>query len=114
MVDVPVDRFEQLVADALDALPPELGRMMRNVAVVVEEDSEGGNLFGLYQGVPLTARDQWYSGVLPDRISIYRVPICRVRVFTLKVARPKMPSALNTTTSPVTTPRITTMSESLE
>jgi predicted Zn-dependent protease with MMP-like domain len=90
MVDVPVARFEQLVADALDALPPELGRMMRNVAVVVEEDSEGGNLFGLYQGVPLTARDQWYSGVLPDRISIYRVPICRVSHTEEEVVRQVM------------------------
>ena len=76
MVEVAPERFEELVADALDALPPELGRMMRNVAVVVEDHGEPG-LLGLYQGVPLTERGQWYAGVLPDRISIYRLPICR-------------------------------------
>ena len=77
MVEVAPERFEQLVADALDALPPELGRMMRNVAVVVEDEGASPNLLGLYQGVPLTKRGQWYAGVLPDRISIYRLPICR-------------------------------------
>ncbi|MDX6274630.1 MAG: hypothetical protein QOJ92_1840 [Frankiales bacterium] len=77
MVDVPVTRFEQLVSDALDSLPPELGRLMRNVAVVVEDEPEEEGLFGLYEGVPLTERGEWYTGVLPDRISIYRVPICR-------------------------------------
>jgi predicted Zn-dependent protease with MMP-like domain len=77
VVDVPVARFEQLVSDALDSLPPELGRLMRNVAVVVEDEPEEEGLFGLYEGVPLTERGEWYAGVLPDRISIYRVPICR-------------------------------------
>ena len=41
-----------------------------------------------------------------------RVPICRVRVFTLNVARPKMPSALKISTRPVTTERVTAISES--
>lgn len=76
MVDVPEDRFNQLVADALDSLPPELGELMRNVAVVIADESEEVGLLGLYEGVPLTERGEWYSGVLPDRISIYRLPIC--------------------------------------
>jgi predicted Zn-dependent protease with MMP-like domain len=76
MVDVPMDRFEDLVADALDAIPPELGRLMDNVAVLVKEGSPGSALFGRYDGIPLTARDAAYEGmVVPDRITIFRQPI---------------------------------------
>jgi len=34
-------------------------------------------LLGLYQGIPLTRRTRYYSGVLPDKISIYRGPLER-------------------------------------
>ena len=68
--------FEELVADALDTLPPELARNFRNVAVVVEDEHpDDPDLLGLYEGVPLTERDV-YSGVLPDRITVYRLPLC--------------------------------------
>ncbi|MBL7497737.1 metallopeptidase family protein [Frankia sp. CNm7] len=76
-VKVPRERFEELVVAALDSLPRELGRQMRNVAVVVEDSSPDG-LLGLYEGVPLTERGDWYSAVLPDRITIYRDPICEI------------------------------------
>jgi predicted Zn-dependent protease with MMP-like domain len=76
VVEIAPDRFEQLVADALDGLPERLGRLMRNVAVTVEDDSRQPGLLGLYQGVPLTERGDTYAGVLPDRITIYRQPIC--------------------------------------
>lgn len=76
MVDVPVARFEELVADALDEIPDELWRLVDNVAVVVREGIEGSSLLGLYDGVPLTERDAGYDGmVMPDRISIFRRPI---------------------------------------
>jgi predicted Zn-dependent protease with MMP-like domain len=71
------ERFEELVGEALDGLPEQLGRRMRNVAVLVEPDGPPG-LLGLYEGIPLTSRDAGYSGVLPDRITIYRRPICRI------------------------------------
>jgi len=77
MVDVPRDRFEELVGEALDGIPPELARLMNNVAVFVEESSDDPQLLGLYEGVPLTSRTHDYAGVLPDRITIYRVPILR-------------------------------------
>lgn len=51
---------------------------MDNVAVTVEDKPPEPGLLGLYHGVPLTERGDWYSGVLPDRISIYRNEICRV------------------------------------
>lgn len=76
MVDVPRDRFEELVADALDEIPDELFAMIDNVAVVVREGTEGSSLLGLYDGIPLTERDAGYDGmVVPDRISIFRRPI---------------------------------------
>jgi len=76
---VPREQFEQLVADALDQLPPELGNAMENVAVVVEDRSKDHSLFGLYEGVPLTKRGpQSYAGVMPDRITLYQEEICEV------------------------------------
>jgi predicted Zn-dependent protease with MMP-like domain len=79
--------FDELVEQALDGLPPELSKLLDNVAVVVEDwpdystplDSggPGGTLYGLYEGVPLTERGASYFGVLPDRITIFRGPLER-------------------------------------
>jgi predicted Zn-dependent protease with MMP-like domain len=77
VVVVDEETFGRLVEEALDSIPPELGRLMRNVAVIVEDYGGSPNLLGLYQGVPLTERTTSYGAVLPDRISIYRLPICR-------------------------------------
>jgi len=63
--------FEELVADALDSIPPELTDYMDNVVITLAEDPPEPGLLGLYEGVPLTERGDSYSGVLPDRILIY-------------------------------------------
>ncbi len=77
MIDIPLGRFEELVAAALDEIPPELGRLIDNVAVLVEDDPPERGLLGLYEGIPLTERTTGgYAGVLPDRITVYRRPIC--------------------------------------
>ena len=76
VIEVEPGRFEDMVAEALDGLPPELGRLMRNVAVTVEHDPGPRGLLGLYEGIPLTSRTSQYAGVLPDRITIYRQAIC--------------------------------------
>jgi predicted Zn-dependent protease with MMP-like domain len=71
------EMFEDAVADALDQLPPELARQMRNVVILVEDDApdDDPGLLGLYEGVPLTERDSWWAaGALPDRILIFRNP----------------------------------------
>jgi predicted Zn-dependent protease with MMP-like domain len=74
----PVD-FEQEVQAALDELPADLRNAMSNVSVVIEDEPPDGQpLLGLYQGIPLTDRTSWYSGVLPDKISIYRGPLERL------------------------------------
>ena len=73
-------RFEELVSEALDEVPPELLDVMDNVVVLVEDEPEGGDrdLLGLYEGYDLTRRGWDYSGVLPDRIIIYRKPTLRI------------------------------------
>jgi predicted Zn-dependent protease with MMP-like domain len=71
VIHVSRERFEELVADALDQLPEELGRLMDNVWVTVEERSPEG-LLGLYEGTPLTQREAYGGLVMPDRITIYR------------------------------------------
>jgi predicted Zn-dependent protease with MMP-like domain len=78
MIDIDPERFEEMVTTALDGLPRKLGRLMRNVAVVVDHDSTQRRLLGLYVGVPLTERTHDYSAVLPDRITIYRQAICAI------------------------------------
>jgi predicted Zn-dependent protease with MMP-like domain len=78
MVRVEPERFEEMVTAALDSLPDDLGRLMRNVAVTVEHDPGPPGLLGLYEGVPLTSRTTGYAGVLPDRITIYHRSICAI------------------------------------
>ena len=68
--------FEEHVERAVDSLPPELRKAMSNVEIVVEEENaEDPDLYGLYLGIPLTERDTGYTGVLPDKIAIYRLPL---------------------------------------
>ena len=68
--------FEALVVAALDGLPPEMARSFRNVAVVVEDEHpDDPDLQRLYEGLPLSERDV-YSGVLPVRITVFRIPLC--------------------------------------
>lgn len=85
-VEIGEAQFEELVADALDSLPPRLGELMENVAVIVEDSptaeqvgGRSGTLLGLYEGVALTRRSPLsYSGVMPDKITIFRHPIARL------------------------------------
>ena len=66
-------RFDELVSDALDLIPPEFAAEMDNVVVLVEDrDDEQPDILGLYRGVALPDRDSHYAGSLPDTITIYR------------------------------------------
>ena len=78
MIDVPPERFEELVAQALDSIPEELGRQMDNVAVFVEDRSRQVGLLGQYQGIPLTKREAYGAMAMPDRILIFRHAICAI------------------------------------
>jgi predicted Zn-dependent protease with MMP-like domain len=79
--------FYELVERALEGLPPELSELLNNVAIVVDDwpeystplvsDDPENTLYGLYEGVPLTERGAGYSGMLPDKITIFRGPLER-------------------------------------
>ena len=71
-----MERFEELVGEALDSIPDELARRMENVTVRVHDDPPAPHLLGLYEGIPLTARENYGGMVMPDRITIYRRTIC--------------------------------------
>jgi predicted Zn-dependent protease with MMP-like domain len=78
MQPISEERFGELVSRALDDVPDELWDGLDNVAVVVEDaNAEDPELLGLYEGIPLTERGD-YFGVLPDRIAIYRLPLCEM------------------------------------
>jgi len=79
------ERFEELVEEAIQDLPPEFADRLDNIDVVTERRPSArtlrdmgllghGTLLGLYQGVPQTRRTSDYGNVLPDRVVIYRDP----------------------------------------
>lgn len=81
-----LQRFEELVARAVDELPEEIRGYLDNVDIVVEELPSPGQLrklrmhsgytlFGLYEGVPHTVRGASYGMVVPDKITIFKRPI---------------------------------------
>ena len=80
------ERFERLVARAVDSLPEEFRTRLENIDVVVEDWPthsqlaeaglrKGETLLGLYEGVPLTRRGSHYGLVPPDKITIFQKPI---------------------------------------
>ena len=74
-----VAEFEGHVVEALDTIPAELAALVDNCVILVEDypppDLPG--TLGLYSGIPLTERGQFYTG-LPDRIQIFRYPILAI------------------------------------
>lgn len=73
-----MDRFEELVAEALDSLPPQLASRMDNVVVCVEACHVTEDLLGLYEGIPLTEREEYGAMELPDTVTVYRDPVCAI------------------------------------
>lgn len=86
MVRVSRKRFEQLVAEALRGIPPELQKALDNIEVIVDdwptqeqlaEVDLGPDdvLFGLYRGIPLPERSPMLPYSLPDIITIFQGPL---------------------------------------
>src|SRR6186997_1927484 len=78
-------RFEALVEEALDGLPPEIQRLLENVAIVIDDEPSGEQLddegledeetlYGLYEGVPATAWGAEWAAV-PNKITLFRLPL---------------------------------------
>ena len=79
------------VEEAIESMPDEFLEKMENVSVVVEDwprrdqlarvwrKDQRGMLLGLYEGIPQTKRGRYgVGGVLPDKITIFRIPILRI------------------------------------
>ena len=84
--EFPAEQFQQLVSEAIDSLPRRFRDAMVNMAIVVEDEPTPDQLrqveveppdtiYGLYEGIPLPERQWAHGNVLPDKISIFRVPI---------------------------------------
>ena len=80
MGQITAERFEELVVEAIDALPDWVHEAMDNVSLLIEDGPPPGQpgLLGLYHGVPLSKRGGGYTNVLPDTITLYRASIVRV------------------------------------
>ncbi len=82
-------QFDRLVAEAMEEIPEPFRSRLENVALVVDDEpdpelldslgmSRHDTLLGLYDGIPLTERGDWYNLVPPDRILIFRRPIMSI------------------------------------
>lgn len=81
--------FEKIINEAMDELPKEYIERLNNVAITYEDEPTpeqrqklklhcNQTLFGLYEGIPLTKRNSGYNLVLPDKITIFKLPILSV------------------------------------
>ncbi len=88
MLDVSDEQFEELINQSMDELPQEYIRNLNNVAVVYEDEPTPEQherlklrcyetLFGLYEGIPRTKRTNSYNLVLPDKITLFKLPMLR-------------------------------------
>ncbi len=86
MVKVDDGQFDEMVSDAIDSIPAEFLDELDNVVFLVEDepsaeqraddiaDGGTGDMLGLYSGVNLYERGDYYSGDLPDSITIFKGP----------------------------------------
>jgi predicted Zn-dependent protease with MMP-like domain len=84
--EFPEERFRALVDEAIRSLPRRFRDAMTNMAIVVDDEptldqlrqvevEPPDTLYGLYEGIPLPERQWAHGNVLPDKISIFRLPI---------------------------------------
>jgi predicted Zn-dependent protease with MMP-like domain len=89
MLEITDEQFNDFIAQSLDELPGMYTEKLNNVLITYEDNPTpqqreklklrcNETLFGLYEGVPLTSRGSGYNMVLPDKITIFKVPIARV------------------------------------
>jgi len=88
MLTLTDEQFDALITRAMDELPQEYIRGLNNVAIVMADDPtpeqvqkmklQGKLLLGLYEGVPLTQRGSGWSGMLPDKITLFKNQIIMI------------------------------------
>ena len=73
MLEVSAESFEELVADGLDSLHPEMMAELDNVIFLVEDEPEdGSDVLGIYEGFSVAERGIYGYGEEPDRIILFR------------------------------------------
>ena len=86
LMEISDEQFEEMVQRAVDDIPPRFAEHLANIAFRVFDEPtpeqleangllhHGETLLGLYEGIPLPARDGGYSGVVPDVITVFKRP----------------------------------------
>ena len=80
------EEFEKLIGEVLDELPAKYTSKLTNVAVTYADIpnevqrkkskiTDNQTLFGLFEGVPMTSRGNGFSGQLPDKITLFKLPL---------------------------------------
>lgn len=80
------DTFSELIGTALDELPEKYTSKLQNIVITYEDEPNNEqrkklglrcnqSLFGLYEGIPLTQRGNGFSGQLPDKITLFKIPL---------------------------------------
>ena len=98
------EEFEAMIGEAMDALAERYARDMNNVAITWADEPtpeqlrsnhlhRGQTLFGLYEGIPLPVRGAGYNLVLPDKITLFKLPI-EASVATLEELRAQVRETL--------------------
>ena len=86
MLTISDEQFEQLINESMDELPQQYIKGLKNVAVTYDDEPNleqreklkltcHQSLYGLYEGIPLTRRNGNYSMVLPDKITLFKLPM---------------------------------------
>ncbi len=80
------EEFSKLIEAALDQLPEKYVSRLNNVVITYASEPDsyqrekskikaGQSLFGLYEGIPLTQRGNGFSGQIPDKITLFKIPL---------------------------------------
>lgn len=89
MMNLSDEEFDRLISKAMNELPQEYIKGLDNVAILYADEPDeyqkqkselkpGNLLLGLYEGIPLTKRGAGYTFVLPDKITLFKLPILAV------------------------------------
>lgn len=89
MYNLTDEEFDRLISQAMDELPQEYITGLKNVAIVMADEptelqkqkmhlDNQHLLLGLYEGIPLTQRGSGWSGMLPDKITLFKHSLLRV------------------------------------
>ena len=89
MIALSDEEFDRLITRAMNELPQEYIKGLDNVAILYADEpdeyqkqkahlAEHSLLLGLYEGIPLTKRGARYTFVLPDKITLFKLPILAV------------------------------------